>query len=198
MNHMLVTHRPEQPLASYVEALWYYDSVQLPAHKERVLPNGRFQIVVDLSAGSGAVSGMRSRYIVIEPAAIQSVIGVVFRPGGAYALLDAPANDFYEQLVPLDVPWGRLASRLGECLCEAATVEAKFRILEAALCQALRGDAPERVPLHPAVQYALREFHHSPRIRAVADVAKEAGLSRRRFCQVFDEQIGMTRKHHEL
>jgi AraC-like DNA-binding protein len=41
-------------------------------------------------------------------------------------------------------------------------------------------------------------FDEWQRIWAVADVAKEAGLSRRRFCQVFDEQIGMTRKHHEL
>jgi AraC-like DNA-binding protein len=191
---MLVTHRPQPPLEAYVETFWYYDGAQWPTHREHVLPNGRFQIVIDLTSGSGAISGMRSRYVAIEPGAIRSVIGVVFRPGGAYSVLEVPANAFYDQLVPLDVPWGHLASTLGECLYEAATVDAKFRIFEAALCRALRGDASERVLLHPSIQYALREFRHGPRIRAVAEVAREAGLSRRRFGQLFDEQIGMTPK----
>lgn len=49
MGVMLLTHRPEPPLSHYVEALWYYDGQQTAHHKERVLPNGRFQIVIDLS-----------------------------------------------------------------------------------------------------------------------------------------------------
>src|SRR5439155_10336168 len=63
METMLITHRLAAPLASYVETLWYYEGFRTAPHKERVLPNGRFQMVINLSAGAGAVAGMRSRYV---------------------------------------------------------------------------------------------------------------------------------------
>src|SRR5262249_3489380 len=37
---------------------------------------------------------------------------------------------------------------------------------------------------------------HVPRIATVIEVAREGGLSRRRFSQLFDEQIGMTPKRY--
>jgi AraC-like DNA-binding protein len=191
---MLLTQRPGPPLASYVEALWYYDGNQTSHHKERVLPNGRFQIVIDLSSGPGAVAGMRSQYVVIDTAAIQMVMGVVFRPGGARGFFDEPADEFYNQVVPLDAVWGSLTARLRDRLRETATVRAKFQLLEMALLQIMETGIAGRLALHPSVQYAVREFRHVPHIRTVIDVGKEAGLSRRRLSQLFREQVGMTPK----
>ena len=194
MDLMLLTHRPGPPLASYVEALWYYDGYQTAQHRERVLPNGKFQVVINLSAGPGAVSGMRSQYIAIETAAIQSVMGVIFRPGGARGFFEVPANDFYNRVVPVDAVWGSQAGQLRDRLREAATVAGKFQVFETALLQVMQRGAEERLALHPSVQYALREFRHAPDIRTVTDVSREAGLSRRRFSQLFGEQVGMTPK----
>jgi AraC-like DNA-binding protein len=42
--------------------------------------------------------------------------------------------------------------------------------------------------------YALGEFARAPHIRSVLEVTKEAGLSRRRFAQLFREQVGLTPK----
>src|SRR2546423_1418080 len=98
---MLLAHRPQSPLASYVETLWYYHGQQAAGQKERVLPNGRFQLVIDLCSGRGAVSGMRSQYVVIAPAAIQSAMGIVFQPGGARGFFDAgPRALSYRGLLP--------------------------------------------------------------------------------------------------
>ena len=191
---MLLTHRPGPLLASYVEALWYYDGSQTAYHKERVLPSGRFQMVIGLSGALGAVSGMRSQSIVIEPAAIPSVMGVIFRPGGSCAFFEVPANHFFNQVVPLDAVWGSRATRLRDRLQEAATVGSKFQLLEAALFQVMQGEAEARRALHPSVQYGLREFRHVPHIRTVIEVGRDAGLSRRRFSQLFSEQVGMTPK----
>ncbi|MCU1259724.1 MAG: transcriptional regulator, AraC family [Bryobacterales bacterium] len=191
---MLLTRRPGPPLASYVEALWYYDGCQTPHQKERVLPNGRFQVFINLTTGGGAVSGMRSRYIAIEPAAIRSVMGVVFRPGGARGFFDVPADDFYNQVVPLDAVWGSQVTRLGDRLREAASVGGKFQVLETALLQAMQRGAEERLALRPSVQLALQEFRHVPHIRTVSDVSREVTLSRRRFSQLFREQVGITPK----
>jgi AraC-like DNA-binding protein len=52
----------------------------------------------------------------------------------------------------------------------------------------------ERVQLNTAVRYALLEFARCPQMPMVGEVAHEAGLSRRRFAQLFREQIGLTSK----
>src|SRR5688500_20022957 len=130
---MLLTHHPGPPLSRYVEALWYFDGHHAAVHhgKERVLPNGRFQVVVDLSDGSGTVCGLRSQYIEIEPAAIQSVMGIVFRSGGARGFFSQPASDFYNQIVPLDAVWGPRLTRLQARLA-TASAQGKLHALETA------------------------------------------------------------------
>jgi AraC-like DNA-binding protein len=174
--------------------------------KERVLPNGRFQLVINLSdpprlqdgttkdgiipGDSSLVVGMQSRFSVIDTATLQSTIGVLFRPGGARAFLDALADVFYNESVPLDLVWGSMAHALRDSLREAATPADKFRKLEIALVQRMN----TRLELHAAVEYALEEFARTPHIRRVLEVTREAGLSRRRFAQLFREQVGLTPK----
>src|SRR5262249_8605751 len=104
---MLVPYRSEPPLASCVEVLWYYQGFAEPGHQERVLPNGRSQVVIDLCSVHGGVSGMRSHYVVIDPAAIHAALGVVFWPGGTLPFLPGPAGDYFNQVVSLDLIWVR-------------------------------------------------------------------------------------------
>jgi AraC-like DNA-binding protein len=202
---MFLEHRPAEPLAFYVEKLWYCEGYQVPHSKERVLPNGRFQLVVDLSdsahrpegplcasfrkAAPPLVVGIRSEYSVIETAGLQCMIGVVFRAGGARSLLDVPADEFYNREIALDLVWGGAAARLRDRLVEAGKPQERFRVLEAALIERVK-----HIELHPAVRYALGEFRRAPHIRGVLDVARDAGLSRRRFAQLFREQVGLTPK----
>jgi len=178
--------------------------------KERVLPNGRSQLIIDLSesahrakgplgasfraAAPPLVVGMRTEYAVVETAGLQCMIGVVFRPGGARSLLDVSAEEFYNREVPLDLIWGDPAMRLRDPLREAETPSARFRVLETGLLDAMRRGAEKRLELHSAVQYALAVFQRAPHIRSVLDVTHDAGLSRRCFAQLFREQVGITPK----
>jgi len=193
---MLLAHRPSQALAEWVEQLWYCEGYDVPHRKERVLPNGRFQLIIDLSesAAPPLVVGMHSRYSVIETAGLQCMIGVVFRAGGARSVLGVSAEEFYNREVPLDLVLGRAAASLRDRLREAGTARERFRLLEAGLHDAMRGRAEKRLELHPAVRYALGEFRNTPHIRNVLDVTRDAGLSRRRFAQLFREQVGLTPK----
>ena len=188
---MLLAHRPAQPLAAWVEQLWYCEGYAVAHRKERVLPNGKFQMVIDLSDFSAPplVVGMRSEFGVIETAGLRCMIGVVFRAGGARSLLNASADEFYNREIPLDLVWGAAASRLRDRLREAPTPAERFRVLEAALL-----NRASRLETHPAVRFALGEFQRAPHILSVLDVTREAGLSRRRFAQLFREQVGLTPK----
>ncbi len=138
---------------------------------------------------------MRSRAVVIDAAAIPSVMGVVLWPGGARRFFAPPASEFYNQTVPLDAVWGAQLSILSERLQGRTSGEEKLRALEDTLLRVMRSGA-ERFTLHPAVQCGLRAFRQASRIRTVIEASKDAGLSRRRFSQLFREQIGMTPKSY--
>jgi AraC-like DNA-binding protein len=203
---MIRSHQPGPALEPYVERFWYCSGYEGIHRKERVLPDGRFQLVVSLSgaplrapgdtnaergrAGWSLVLGMRSHFTVLDTATLQSAMGVVFRPGGTRAFFDEPAVDFCNDSVPLEQVWGSAAGDLRDRLREASTVTAKFRALEHMLLE----QVDQRRQLHGAVRYALQEMARPLAVRSVLRVAREAGLSRRRFAQLFREQVGLTPK----
>jgi AraC-like DNA-binding protein len=199
LRTMFWRRQPSPALAPYVEALWYCEGYAAPHRKERVLPSGRFQLVIELAdviadaldrISPALVVGMQSQYGVIDTAGLQSVIGAVFRPGGALAFFDLHAEEFYNRSVPLDLVWGTWASRLRERLQEAVSPDQKLDVLDAGL----RRRVQSRHGLHAAVRHALGEFGRAPHIQKVLDVAREAGVSRRYFAQLFREQVGLTPK----
>jgi AraC-like DNA-binding protein len=206
MGAMQLAHHPAGPLAAYVERIWYCDGYQGAHRKNLVLPNGRFQLVISLAEGplrapggpteelgeiaSSLVLGIRSHFSLIDTATLKSAMGVLFWPAGARAFFDEPADWFYNENVPLDLIWGSTASELRDHLREASTAAEKFDVLETVLLERLN----KRLELHAGVLYALGRFARVPHIRSVLEVAREAGLSRRRFAQLFREQVGLTPK----
>ncbi len=190
-GHMYRQH-PGFPLSQYVEMLWCCEGYQATHRQERVLPNGRFQLIIDLAAGRGAsiVVGMQTRYSILETANVRSVIGVVFRPGGARPFFDLPADEFYDRVAPLDEVWSSASGNLRDRLLEALGPAARLRVVAAELQRRL-GEPRE---LHGAVRYALEEFGRDPRVTGVLEVARDTGFSRRRLTGLFREQVGLTPK----
>src|SRR5689334_9924773 len=192
MRNMYLQGRAGFPLAPYVEKLWCCEEYKAPHRQERVLPSGRFQLIMNLAAGPAAsiVVGMRTRHSILETATIQSVIGVVFRPGGAQAFFDPAAYEFYDRAVQLDQLWASASGNLHNQLLEAPGPAARLRVLEAELQRRL-GEPRE---LHSAVRYALGEFDRDTVVSGVLEVARDTGFSRRRLTGLFREQVGLTPK----
>lgn len=203
---MHVAYEPCGALASHVEKLWYCDGHAGVNARDRALPDGRFELAFSLSDGpisaladptgdGGGIApslliGIRSRFGVIDTAKLRSAMRVVFRPGGAHALLKMPADAFHDKNVSLDLIWGSMVRTLRDRLRSASDPAQKFQILEGALLSRVN----ERIQLNSAVRYALLQFARRPEIPMVRELAQEAGLSRRRFAQLFREQIGLTPK----
>jgi AraC-like DNA-binding protein len=201
-----VDRRPAPPLDAYVHRLCYWEGAPGPHRRERVLPNGRFQIIIDLAdgfereGGTGGVTihapapplvvGLQTRYSVLQTAAMRLLMGAVLLPSGARGLFDVPADAFRDQVVPLDLVWGSEAFALRDRLREAPTIAMKLDLLE----ESLQRLAARRMSLHPAVQYALGAFRRQPVMQRVSEVRRETGLSHRRFAELFREQVGLTPK----
>ena len=203
---MYVTCQPCAALASHVEKLWCCNGHPGVNGKDRALPDGRFQLAFSLAEGpisaladpmgdGGGIApslliGIRSRFSISDTAKLRSAMGVVFRPGGVHAFLNMPADAFHDKNVSLDLIWGSMVQTLRDRLRGANGPTEKFQILEVALLSRVN----EGVQLNPAVRYALVEFDRRSQIPMVRELAHEAGLSRRRFAQLFREQIGLTPK----
>ena len=200
-------HIPPPPLSEFVELLWLYEGYRQPHAKERLLPDGSMELVINLNEDrvrvydphdtgkfrtlcGAVVVGAHSEFFVIDTAQQHSVAGVHFKPGGAFPFLDPPASELHNTLVSLEDLWGRLARQLRERLLEAPTPQARFRILE----QTLLARAAERLQRHPAVAFALHEFHGLPHTRTIADVTGQIGLSAKRFIELFSGEVGLTPK----
>ena len=188
---MLYHRTPAPPLREHIDQLWFCEGYEAPHRRERVLPTGSFDLILDLACGAPPlVCGMRARYVVLNTAALRAILGVVFRPGGARTFFEAPSDEFYDRHVPLDCVWGSGAPALVARLQEAPTPAAKFDVLEAALLARMS----RRTPSHPAVRYALSAFERSRHAESIRDVSLDSGLSRRRLTHLFREQVGMTPK----
>jgi AraC-like DNA-binding protein len=202
-----LTHVPGPPLSQFVHFLWLYEGYTQPHAKERVLPTGEMQIVINLlddrtciyerddiercQVFRGSVlSGAHSEYQVITTAMQASVIGVAFKPGGAFPFLRMPAGELRDTTVALETLWGGVAANLRDRLLEAPTHRDRFRILE----HALLSEFARGFDQHPAVDFAVCRFMDQPHVATVAGVANEIGLNPKRFIQVFRDQTGFTPK----
>ena len=198
---------PRPPLAAFINSLWLYEGINRPHARERRLPSGSLELVINLredlirvydrhnhdqfqSFPGSLICGAHSEFFVIDADSQESVMGVHFKPGGAFPFFQLPVGELHNLHLSLDTLWGTSANDLRWQLLEARTPDEKFRILE----QSLLAHAAPSFILHPAFAYALAEFQHLPSSRAMANVTAQTGLSPKRFISVFNREVGLTPK----
>lgn len=201
------THIPAPPLSRFVELICYF-SAPPPVHRyERVLPSGRIQLILNLQEDAIPVfdglnsetrrtmpgmliAGPTAKCGLIATECLQSIMSVVFHPGGAFPFLQPPASEFRDLDTALGDVWNHDSARLRERILESPSIRCRFAIIENFLLDRLR-----RATLtHPAVEYAVSELDRGGPAASVTDVAGRIGLSSRRFQQIFNEQVGLAPK----
>jgi AraC-like DNA-binding protein len=204
---LILKHTPSPLLADFVELFWLRQNAPkgVVPNKEAILPDGCAHLVINLTEDavrvferidgetvitlSGSIfGGPRSSPYAILPAA-SDVIGVLFRPGGAFPFLSIPAEEFRNAQVPIELIFGAPAADIRDQLLSANTAAKKFALLECFLLRRLA----RPFSLHRAVAYAIHAFQRNPS-PTISDVLGEIGLSERRFSRVFSEQVGLTPK----
>jgi AraC-like DNA-binding protein len=200
-------YRPRAPLDRFVALIWTLESEGQPHARERLLPDGSVELVVDLAQerfsvyeyedGTGGqsfrgsvIAGPQSRFFVIDTAEKSDVVGVHFRPGGAYPFLRVPGGELHNVRVGLEDLWGVQARELRERLLAAGSPQARVRVMEQALLAAGAG----MMERHPAVAFALNAFHGTPEMDRISEVTERIALSPRRFIEVFTKEVGLTPK----
>lgn len=201
---------PAAPLNGFIRALWYVRAASIDHSRERVLPSGCVQVILnlardylldcpefegDLRMPPALVMGARSVYEIIDTSDMADLIGVVFAPGGFSIFAGDAVDLFTNRSTKLEDVWGSPALSLRDRLRELPTPQTRLRFLEAFLADRIAPRITRHGPWRSAeVAFALTHFAQTPAIATVQETARRIGWSERRFSQVFREEVGLTPK----
>jgi AraC-like DNA-binding protein len=180
---------PRNQLSQFVALFWYWRGHDSSSAAERVLPSGTVEVVIKLRscrASEARISGPQSRFFTIERTDRDELLGIHFKPGGAFPFFRFPVTTLHNRDSALTDVWGeRRADELIDRIHHAPSVEGKFRILERWLF--LNANWP--LQHHPAVSHAIAEFQRDPAISS-AQMADAVGFSQRKFINLFRDEVG--------
>ena len=205
---ILHLHRAAPPLDRFVESVTYYAGYEPDHTKERLLPDGAVELIVDLTDAPKRlyhredftrstafrhawISGMRREWLVIEAAPGSSMAVIRFRPGGAYPMLGFAVEGITDVVSPLEDVLGEASSSLRDRILAAATIEGKMAAVEAWLLERAAG----RLETHPVVEYLAGRLFAPAGIR-IGDVVAELGYSQRHVLSLFQRWVGLSPKQY--
>lgn len=204
---MWAHRRPGPPLDGFVKVIWVYEGYAPATPLERILPDGGVELVVPLtqsvsrfgsgadgtvdeSVAGGVVCGPHLRSFLIDTSQPETVAGIHFHPGGAFPFFREPVGELLNQHVALEDLWGHPAGWLWERLLGAGSMEDRLTLLE----ETLTAQLARPMERHGGVRYALRQFADHEKLRTVAEVTGQIGMSARCFIEAFRKEVGMTPK----
>jgi AraC-like DNA-binding protein len=189
------------PLDQYIQAL-YYISGPMPYTREKIIPASWLDIKISFGDDCAVyeedtpasptmcheswLMGLWNTPHTVEWPQNTELIGICFKPGGAYPLLQIPLHEVHNQFVSLDLIWSVFAAETRERLYAVPTVEAKFLLLEEVLLKRLC-DPP---PAYHIVQYALRETARSNGALSIRALSEHIGISQNHLNNLFKQMVG--------
>lgn len=193
---------PNPVLRPWIQSLWYCRAPHIAHRRERVLPNGCMQILINLSGDyltdcgedgtatlrlpRAIIVGARARYGVVNTADMEELLGIVIRPGGFAGMFRERADLFFECSVGLEEVLSD--TDFTDRLREISTPAEKLRFVELFLTERIR----ENTRHSNSVDQALHLFRDKG--FGVAECARSIGISERRLSEVFQEHVGIAPK----
>jgi AraC-like DNA-binding protein len=182
-----------------------------PHEREKLLPNGAMELVIDLHDGPkrlysqgerrldrdyrGAwLSGMQTDFLVIGVVRGSSMMGAHFRTLGARAFFGLPMDELARAVVNLDDVVGKEAPRLRERILESPTPADKLQTLEGFLAQRIAGGNGESRGGERLVSHVLERLRRHDGPLSVRQLAAESGVTRRHLVRLFQDQVGLSPK----
>lgn len=200
---------PGAALSQWVAVIWYSAEDRGGRTRERLLPRGTVELVIELGperasiiAPDGridvdpvSVVGASSRPLVLDMPDRFETIGVTFRPGGVIALLGVGADELEGAPLPLGLLWGASAAELRDRASAASGPEKKLAAVERVLTEQLLH--VERACRYAPAIAAVGRIAAAPERCRIADLSTSVGISCRRLEETFRVAVGLTPKRFQ-
>jgi AraC-like DNA-binding protein len=191
---------PGAPLNRLVECVWTLSSPSpvTEAQVERILPDGCVELILNfgsrITQHSDSKTSIQPRNflvgqmtgpILISPAGDVDLLGVRFRPGGAFPFLRIPMSEITEQVVELGSLSSVLEARLLSACDVAASSAGRVEKVVASLAKSL--PVIQDVNLMSLAEVVV----NSGGVRSVDHLAQDAGISCRQLERRFLQGVGL-------
>lgn len=202
------TYKPNGRLSRYVKFIWCCENYTPESSKERVLPTGSSQLIINLNNQKfrhfrgdefqekvhdpAIITGIRSSHIFLDSHTRISTLGVVLKPGAIPALLRIPSDEFQGQVASLESVLKADISGLRDRLIAASTHQKKFSLMESFLSSLLNSEHQ----LHPAIDFAVSQIDKQNGLLPISEILNQTGYSRRWFSQIFRNTVGISPKQY--
>ncbi len=201
---LAVMLRPEPPIDEVVDHYWaVIGAARCPP--ARLSPVPGIELVVSLSdslhvsgpegtssqmLGTSWLEGPRDAWIESAPTGSTSLIGVRFRPAGAFPLLGPQVRDLTNRIVDADLALGRGIESLRQRLGDEPDLGRRFDQLDAFMRDGHAGGRK----VDPRVSWACRSLATIPCRHRIGELSEALGISRQRFIDIFKTHVGTTPK----
>jgi AraC-like DNA-binding protein len=199
-----VSRVPQPPLDGLIDDIYYLEGASpypkllvppMPSALLFITLDGPFRLHNgDPSAPSvqpeeGCFVGLPTRHMLIEYPHVTRIVGVHFKPWGAFPFLRTPLSDLRDEIVPTSALWGRFADEVRERMYAAASPHDMLVTLEGLLRRRLTESKDLGLVRHLGTH--LADTHGAVSMGALAD---SAGVSPTYLLGRFKEQIGVPPK----
>ncbi len=199
-------HIPAPPLSNFIDHLFYYEGYQAEHQMEKFLPDGSMDLLIDLTEtpkklfhneegtsfttySKSWLSGMKTDYILID-ASVSCMIGVHFKPGGAYPFFNLPVSELNNSTIETDILWNIDIHYIRDEILEKKSIEDKFAVLE----QHFMKKGKNRFEPNIFIDYALKQLQHSPQVWTIERLAAKTGFSQKHLISLFKKYVGLSPK----
>lgn len=190
---------PPDALAKVLHCLWSFEDESGSAEPQRIVPDGRCELVIHLGEPYGEVgaaspqpralfAGQLTRPLWLEATGPCAVVGARFRPAAARAFVGCSMRRTTDRRLALDEIEPGRARDLAESLARLASMEARVQILARWMADRIGPAAAlDDLTVLPAAE----------RIEATAgqvdveELVAASGLGRRQFERRFGDQVGI-------
>lgn len=198
--------KPTPALAQHLECLWFASETDTAPAKgalERVLPDGCLEWIFHLGAPfqrstpagewerqpRSFVVGELTRFLLLRPTGHVLVMGVRFRPGGAYRFLPFSLSDFTDCTVSTGDVWGSMGNHLEEAVLEARNNMQRQQLVEEFLLRQLVATNSR-----PRFEAAVKAIIRSRGQTRINEVAAGIGWTSRQLEREFRVGVGISPK----
>jgi AraC-like DNA-binding protein len=199
-------HIPPLPLSHFIEHFFYYEGYHAEHKMEKFLPDGSMDLLIDLtetpkklfhneegtsytSFNKSWLSGMKTDFILID-ASVTSMIGVHFKPGGAYPFFDLPLAELNNTTVESDVFWNTAIHSIRDAVLNTESIEGKFKVLEDYFI--VKGK--HKLDPNIFINYAIGQLQQSPQLWTIEQLARKTGYTQKHLISLFKKYVGLSPK----
>jgi len=200
-----IRHIPSPPLDNFIDYFYYIDG-SMPYRREKVLPTGWLDLEVNLgdaiqiydASGSKPIAtcveswwvGVWNTYGTVEWPLNVQLVGIHFKPGGAYPFLNFPLTELHNQIIPADAIWGSFAVKLYERLHTAPSIPARLALFEQLLLTRLSA-APNELN---AVRYGVAQIARHNGALSIKALRDDMSISQNHLLTQFKRMVGISPK----